>query len=151
MHKIDSLRLQPVFSRFLTVWMVVLHLLGLLVLWQLQLHALLKISLSLLLLTYFIWQVRYHLLRSTTNAIKEVQLESDGSWRLTFNDGAELAAELLPNSFVKPWLIVLNFSSGSSFFPTSIVLPPDSLEPDLARRLRIHLLQKHAARHDASA
>ena len=149
-YRIDPIRLQPTFSRYLACWLVVLHLLTLLVVWLLQLLLLFKVTLSLLLLTCFIWQMRHHLLRSTRNAIKEVVLESDGSWWLIVNDGTKLQAELLPESFVKPWLVVLNFSAGWLFSTRSMILPPDSLDPEVARKLRIHLLQGGAVSQSGS-
>ena len=145
------MRLQPVFSRLLACWLISLHLLGLLVLWQLQLHLLLKVALSLFLLAYFIWQVRHHLLRNTRSAIREVLLDADGTWRLILNKGTKIEGELLPESFVKPWLVVLNFRTGSWFSTSSMLLPPDSLDPDVARRLRIHLLQHEFSQHERPA
>lgn len=149
--RIEPIHLQPVFSRYLAIWLTSLHLLSLLVLWRLQLHTVLKVFLSLLLLSYFIWQVRHHLLRTTAKAIKQIQLESDGNWWLILNDGSKLSGELLPESFVKPWLVVLNFRTGSWFSTSSMLLLPDSLDPDVARRLRIHLLQHEFAQHERPA
>ncbi|MEN8177816.1 MAG: protein YgfX [Pseudomonadota bacterium] len=148
--RIEPIRLQPAFSRYLTFWLTTLHLLGLLVLWQLQLHLLFKVSISLFLLSYLIWQVRHHLLRNTRSAIREVLLDADGSWWLIVNNGAKIEGKLLPKSFVKPWLVVLNFRTGPLFSARSVVLPPDSLDPDLARRLRIHLLQTGTAERRGS-
>ena len=104
-----------------------------------------KIYISLVLLVYLIWQVRRQLLRTTAKSIREVRLEADGSWRLTLNDGVDLPVELLPESLVHTRLLVLNFRSGSRWSSRSLVLPSDSLSPDLARRLRVHLLQQAVA------
>ena len=140
-NRIEPLLLRPAFSRMLTIWLLALHLPGLLVLWQLQMPWLIKLSLGLLQMFYLYWQIRRHLLRNTPQAIREVRLDADGAWWLITHSGARLRAELLPDSFVKPWLLVLNFRTGSRVFTRSIILPSDSLDPDLARRLRIHLLQ----------
>lgn len=120
---------------------MVLHLLALLVLWQMQWNLVFKFTLSLILVCYFIWQIRYHLLRNTRSAIREVLLETNGAWWLINNNGTKMQGKLLPESFVKPWLVVLNFRTGSWFSTKSLILPPDSLDPDVARRLRVHLLQ----------
>lgn len=60
----------------------------------------------------------------------------DGRWRLRRRDGVEQEARLLPDSYVHPWLTVLNFRAARR---CSLVLPWDSLDPETFRRLRVRL------------
>ena len=140
-HRTDPIRLLPGFSRVLAIWLITIHLLVMGVLWQMQWIVVVKLTLSVLLLGYLIWQVHFHLLRSSAGSMREVLLDSDGNWWLIFNDGTKLQGKLLPESFVKPWLVVLRFKTGAWLSTKSLILPPDSLDRDVARRLRIHLLQ----------
>ncbi len=141
MDGIEPLTLRPSPSRYLAIWLCGLHLLSQLVLWQLPMGVVIKACLALLLIVYLSWQIRHHLLRSTGNAIREIRLQPDGTWELGFANGNRLPAQLSPESLILPWLTILVFRTGSWWVTRALVLPPDSLQPDLARRLRVHLTQ----------
>jgi hypothetical protein len=47
-------------------------------------------------------------------------------------------ASLRPSSFIRPWLMVLNFSVGR-FGSRSMILSPDAVDRDSLRRLRVQL------------
>jgi hypothetical protein len=75
---------------------------------------------SLALLGYLMWQLQLHLLRRNDTAILEAVVASDGIWHLTLKSGVELSGELLPDSFVKPWLMVLGFrATEKKIYPIS--------------------------------
>jgi hypothetical protein len=129
------------------LWLVFINILALLAIWQMQLPLQMKLLLLLLLLIYLIWLVCRHLLALGRHAIKEVRVTGDGIWQLTMGNGDRLQAQLLPDSFVKPWLMVLNFKTALSITPVRhLVLLADSLEKSQARNLRIYLRQSSVNR-----
>jgi len=71
-------------------------------------------------------------------AVREAVWGSDGTWTLSLVSGKQVEARLLPSTFVTRRLILLNFRCGRWCFRT-LVLPPDALDPDLLRRLRVRL------------
>jgi len=137
----ETLHLRPVVSRYLAPWLGLTHTTTFIVLWQLQLTMNTKVLLSLGLLVYLVWQIRHHLLRRNGNAIVEAVMESDGLWYLVLQSGQQKQAELQPYSFVRPWLMILNFSTGGGCGSLNLILMPDSLDRELARKLRIRLMQ----------
>lgn len=137
----ETLYLRPVASRYLAFWLALTHLTALIVLWQLQLTVSAKVLLSLGLLVYLFWQLRHHLLWLNRNSIIEAEVESDGLWRLKLQSGEQKRVELQPSSFVRPWLMILNFRSGTVFTGLHLILLPDSLDRELARKLRVRLRQ----------
>ncbi len=138
----EAIRLRPKVSWYLAGWLGGLHLLSQLVLLRLPGDPLARGALSALLILYLIWQVRHHLLRTTRRAIREVLLDTDGRVWLLRKDSCKTAVEVSAESFVTPWLLVLVFKTDQRFNPSSLILPPDSLDSEVARRLRMHLLQK---------
>lgn len=62
--------------------------------------------------------------------------ERDGEWRLVERGGRTRVCRLRPDSYVHPWLTVLNFAGERR---CSVVLLPDSLDRDTYRRLRVRL------------
>jgi len=137
----ETLHLRPVTSHYLALWLGLTHLTAMIVLWQLHWAISAKVLLSLCLLAYLLWQIRHYLLLHSGNAIIEAVMESDELWRLTLQSGAQKQLELLPYSFVRPWLMILNFSSGTIFSSLHLILFPDSLDRELARKLRVRLRQ----------
>ena len=142
----NLIALRPARSYLFLVWLVFTHLLALIAIWQIQSPMQIKSLLLLLLLFHLIGLVRRHLLLLGRSAIKEAWVRGDGVWQLILGNGERLQAQLLPGSFVEPWLMILNFKT-TSFAPArQLVLLADSLEKPLARNLRIYLRQSGANR-----
>ena len=137
--RIDKLRLRPVWSRQLFVWLLSVHALGVLAILQLQSNLLLKLMFLLILSLYFVSAVRRYLLGKGDCAVQEAWVSRDGGWRLLLGNGETLQARLLPDSFVKPWLMVLRFKTERFSCTKSMVLLPDSLDRTVNRNLRILL------------
>jgi hypothetical protein len=106
----------------------------------------LKLCASALLGGYLVWQIRQHLLRNTRSAVKEVLYEPGEGWWLVEGNGVKRQVRLSPQSFVSPWVVVLSFSAGAWSMPRSLVLLPDNLDREVARKLRILLRQLRAAK-----
>ena len=71
-------------------------------------------------------------------ALREATWKSDGAWILTLVSGQQIETRLLPSTFVTPRLVLLNFRRGR-WRSRTMVLPPDTLDADLLRRLRVRL------------
>ncbi|MDH3688298.1 MAG: hypothetical protein OEU36_02285 [Gammaproteobacteria bacterium] len=85
------------------------------------------------------WQVfGTHVLRWNRRAIVELERNVDKSWTLTSRSGERYVAQLLPNIFVHPQMLILRFSSGTSDTHT-VLLCRDSLTEDNFRILRVVL------------
>jgi toxin CptA len=72
-------------------------------------------------------------------AIRCLTWQADGDWLLETGAGETLAAQLLPSSYVHPWLVVLNLRLEDRRWPRSLVLLRDSLDETTFRRLRVRL------------
>ena len=86
-------------------------------------------------LAYQIWA---HLLNSLPWSVCEAVWEPDGIWQLTLASGRRVEARLSPDTFVSTALVLLNFRCGR-WRPCFLILPADSLDPELMRRLRARL------------
>ena len=69
---------------------------------------------------------------------REAIWEPDGTWTLILVSGQQIEARLLPSTFVTPGLLILNLRYGHRR-SRAMVLLPDTLDPDLLRRLRVRL------------
>ena len=83
--------------------------------------------------TYFLL---LHYKQSLKKSVLEVNQDAEKQWAV-LADGKWHLVDLLPNSFISPWLIVLNFKGGSGRY--SVILPADSLDKDTHRRLRVRV------------
>ncbi len=85
-------------------------------------------------------------LLSAPQAVTALVWDDAGEWLLKLAGGEQVAAQLLPGTFVSPRLVVLNLLSRSpevgavrvrKRFP--VVVAPDSVDRDTLRRLRVRL------------
>lgn len=81
----------------------------------------------------------YHVYRSTPQSITKLVWRNSGDWRLVTHSGDVLEADLLPTTFVHPFLVVLNFRVSNRLRRLSVVLFPDAIATPQFRRLRAHL------------
>ncbi|CAK0763349.1 toxin CptA [Gammaproteobacteria bacterium] len=83
----------------------------------------------------------YALLRGKSAVVRLVWTGED-SWILVYANGVVRKAELIPGSFVHPFLVVLSFRVAEAHFPLhrcSVILASDSVNPTIFRRLRVRL------------
>ncbi len=73
------------------------------------------------------------------NAVHRVLWPAGDEWHLFTRGGGELVGTLLPESYLRPWLVVLRFKIPSSRTPRSVVIVPDMLDANVMRRLRVRL------------
>ncbi len=79
-----------------------------------------------------------HVRLTHARAVLRLTWTRHGDWRLVYADGVAQTAELQGDSYVHPWLVVLNFSLQPKG-RASVVLFPDSLHEEDFRRLRVRL------------
>jgi len=111
---------------------------GLLSLWLAAPPWPLGLATSLLALGLCIGVLRRHVWLSAPAAIRELVWEADGLWRLLRVDGSESEACLQGDSFVHPYLVVLNFRQLDGR-RCSVLLTPQRVSAETLRRLRVRL------------
>ena len=71
----------------------------------------------------------------------QLVLNQAGEWWLILSSGNTVPVVLKPMAFVHPLLVVLVFKDGSAAY--SVILTPDTVDPDTFRRLRVRLRFRH--------
>ncbi|WP_089727202.1 protein YgfX [Candidatus Thiosymbion oneisti] len=137
-RELPPLRIRPRPSRILAVFLLVTHGAALSVVVALPLDWYWRSGLAILVLTSLINTIGTQVLFLVPWAGREAIWEPDGTWTLTLVSGKQVEARLLPSTFVTPGLLVLNLRCGR-WRSCAMVLLPDTLDPDLLRRLRVRL------------
>ncbi len=78
-----------------------------------------------------------HISITHPRAVARLVWTRHGHWRLVNAAGVGYTAELRSDSYVHPWLVILNFKTTTA--RTSVILFPDSLHDEDFRRLRVRL------------
>ena len=132
------LRIEPGFSSRLALFVVLSHVAGLIAAAVLPVAVPLRLALGLLVVISLVYAFNAHVLRRGRSALTAVELDSVAGWSLYTSEGVVKNASLHPSSFIRPWLMVLNFSVGR-FGSRSMILSPDAVDRDSLRRLRVQL------------
>lgn len=69
--------------------------------------------------------------------VEQIEIKSDGHWLISLKDGNSLEANLLAETWVSVWLIILQIETHQG--KQSILLCRDSLDEDSFRQLRVRL------------
>jgi toxin CptA len=132
------LRIRPGRSRFLAVFLLGTYGAAFAVVFATPLDWYWRAVLAAMVLAGLLYAMVVRVLSLAPWVVREATWRPDGAWILTLVLGKQVEARLQPSSFVSPILILLNFRY-RSWRSCSLVLPPDSLDPDLLRRLRARL------------
>ncbi len=132
------LRIEPGFSGRLGLFVVLSHAAGLIAAALLPVAVPLRLALGLLVVVSLVYGFKAHVLRRGGSALAAVELDSVAGWSLYTSEGVVKNASLHPSSFIRPWLMVLNFSVGR-FRSRTMILSPDAVDGDSLRRLRVQL------------
>jgi len=116
----------------------VVHVVALLVLLPLPLAWWIKALLAAAVMAQGIVIWRRHVSMNAPKAVKRLVWRTDNLWELFTADGITHEARLLPAAYVHPWLVVLRFITEDKR-RCAVILPPDSLDTDSHRRLRVQL------------
>lgn len=130
------LRLELRRSRRLALYLAVIHAGALALVPLLPLGVPVGALLAALILLCLVRNVSTRVLMRGRRDIVALVWTREGDWRLQERGGRLHVCRLRPGSYVHPGLTVLNFSGGRR---CSVVLLPDSLEPETFRRLRVRL------------
>jgi len=141
---VSPLVLEPGISRYLILYLVVIHTLALaLVATPLNLPAALRFGIAIMIVISFIWQWR----RTRVNdpaRIHRLVWEADDDWALWCNDSTELVGQLRPDSYESTWLVILRLQLQQGGRRTVVILP-DMLDQQSFRRLRVRMRQVRLA------
>jgi len=140
----SPLVLEPGVSRYLILYLVVIHCLALVVVVApLNIPFTLRLALAVAIMISFIWQWR----RTRENdpaRIHRLVWEADDDWTLWCNDSTELVGQLRPDSYESTLLVILRLQLEQGGRRT-LVLLPDMLDQQSFRRLRVRLRQARLA------
>ncbi len=144
LHNQDRLiRIEPGFSNWLAIYLLSIHLIALLLILSLQPPLLYSAFLILMVCISLGHYWRRDLLHRTTRSISWAEWSEDRGWRLRQSDGGIQQATLTPSSYLSRYLVVLHFMTAENG-TCRLLLPGDTIQPDLHRRLRVLLrLQNH--------
>jgi hypothetical protein len=88
-----------------------------------------------------VYSLNRHVLMTVDDAITELTWESNGEWLVVMRNGTRLSAQLLQSAYLHARLVILNFALNGR--NRSVILLPDTLDPDTFRRLRVRLQLHH--------
>lgn len=88
------------------------------------------------------YYLRKDALLSAKNAVAAFELSDEMQCTLTTQSGESIVCIIQGNTFVAPYLTVLNLKPENHFFSRSVVILPDSIDAEVFRRLRVLLKWK---------
>lgn len=135
----SPLRLEIQRSRKLLSMLLAAHLGAFLLIWALTIAIKWQLLLALLILGSLYFNTKVYYLLTSANAIVHAVWDADENWHLSLANGSTIIARLLPDTYIHPWLVVLNFVSQNPSKKYSLPLLPDSLDANTLRRLRVRL------------
>lgn len=140
----SPLVLEPGVSRYLISYLVVIHGLALAVVAApLNMPAVFRVALAVVIVISFIWQWRRTRLNDPAR-IYRLMWEVDDDWTLWCNDSSEIVGQLRPESYESTWLVILRLQLQQGGRRTVVILP-DMLDRQSFRRLRVRLRQTRLA------
>jgi hypothetical protein len=140
----SPLVLEPGVSRYLKLYLIVIHGLALAVLvTPFNMPLMFRFMLAVIIVGSFIWNWRRSRLNDSARVVRLVW-EVDGDWTLRWNDATQRVAQLRPETYESTWLVILHFQlqAGGRL---SVVILPDMLDRQSFRRLRVRLRQARLA------
>ena len=131
----SPLVLQPKTSRLLICLVMVAHVGAMLIVVLVNLYWALKLVLLVVLAVSLVFFLRGKGLGN----LSSLTWKDGGEWVLELDGDKQYEMQLLPSSYVSPWLVVLNFRAAEEHKGKSVVLFRDALDPESFRRLRVRL------------
>lgn len=125
----------------LTSFFSVAHIGAIILLWQSELVIGLKLPGYLVCLMSLLWIFGRHCFFYLPWAVTDLWRDQTGQWLLLLQNGKLLPAELKGNSYIGPFLMVLNFRLLAASRPVPVVLAADGYDSDWWRRVRVAIKQ----------
>jgi len=144
---IQALRIPIGRSFQLSLFILLVHALPLLACWVLPVPLYFKLLCTLVSVASGIHGWHHLISRRAEDAVELLILDEAGDWYLRDRAGGLRQGQLRASSFVSPALIILSFSLREGG-QRRLVMLPDSVDPDLLRRLRVRLLDQAAISRD---
>ncbi len=111
-------------------------------LWPLTLPWSIKAMIMVALAISLAYYLRQDALLSADNAVIAFVLSDEMQCIVTVRSGESMICNILGNTFVAPYLTVLNLKPVGKFFTRSIVILPDGVDAEEFRQLRVWLRWK---------
>jgi hypothetical protein len=83
--------------------------------------------------------LRREALRRGRGAVRRLVVDLAGRVEVVSGDGARVTGQVVPGSFVAPWLVVVRWRPEGRRFTRPVLVPPDAVDGDAFRRLRVLL------------
>ena len=138
-----STRLKP--SIYLAIILSVAHLGTIILWWQISISTDFKLIGTLLLLISLILYCRHHALLISSKSIVALELNDAMECTLETKKGEHVTCEILGNTFVAPYLVVLNLKPLNGCSARSVIILGDAIDVELFRQLRVLLRWKWKA------
>ncbi len=141
----QAVRIRLKTSYCLALLVYIAHAGALISLFLVNISLLIKVLIGLFVLYSFMQTRKRYLLREPGRSPVEILLTSENEWRLKFADGHMEKANLMPGSYVHPWLVIVPLDvKGKIHY---VLIPADGVDDTQDyRRLRVRLI--HPLRHD---
>ena len=133
------LRLEITTSKKIIALLIFLHGASLGILFLLPLNSWLIAVVSVLIVVSGIYTIADHGLKILSSSFVELLWDNNDEWFITLKDETKIAVTFLPNSFIHPWITILNFKQSGKLFSRSIILVSDNVSREDFRRLRVRL------------
>lgn len=127
------------FSRQLAGLLILLHVGAGTLLFVLPWPLVFSAAFASLLLAQLVYVIRHLPGYARAGNIQAVEWCADGRWLLHDFAGEPYLAQLLPSSFVHPWLVILNFRLVDKNGRRSLALLADAADSESLRSLRLRL------------
>jgi toxin CptA len=127
------------------------HALAAAALWLTPLPFAWRLAGSLGLAGHLAWSLRRHAWRTAARSVVELELRDDCSILARPRAGGWVDYQLDGGSFVSPLLTVLRLRPEARRLVCSVLITPDSLDPDSFRRLRVWLRWRYRSPADKRA
>ncbi len=135
-----TVNLKP--SRRLILILSLAHLVAASALWPLVLSIAIKLTGVALVVTSLIYYLRKDALLSAKNAVVALEISDEMQCTLTTQSDASIVCAIQGNTFVAPYLTVLNLKPEKQLFTRSVVIFPDAIDAETFRKLRVLLRWK---------
>lgn len=76
---------------------------------------------------------------SASNKIDQLVLGTDNLWTIIRRDGSKSVAQLKPDTYVNPFVVVLCLATEGEWVKHRVVIMSDAIDRHVFRRLRLHL------------
>jgi hypothetical protein len=130
-------RIEP--SRIMLGFLISIHLVAMIALWQADLQLLMSAALTLAILCYGVYSYSRFYRLTHARSVRTLRLEGT-NWQLEMSDARQLQVSLVNEMVIFSWFIAVQFKEIHSSKKYPVALFRDSADKDEQRRLRVWLM-----------